>query len=108
MSQQVNSSVSQLVQLPAPDRDRSLRVVRKVKSAVDIKMAYLFDGLTINAADALFEEVYEEREENLLERQFNITRALKTEAVLYQEEFTTLMNLSWVNLVKKQGRAGSC
>ncbi len=86
------------MQQPIPDRNFNIRAVRRVKGAVDERMTYLFNGLTMNAADALFEEA--EHEQHLLERQFNITRALKTRARVYREEFSILMNRSWANLIK--------
>lgn len=76
--------------------------MRQVKGGVDNKMNYLFDGLLLNVADALFEEMHGMEESRQLDEHFNITRALKVRGNVYQEEFLTLMNLSWVNLVKSK------
>ncbi len=76
--------------------------MRQVKGGVDNKMNYLFDGLLLNVADALYEEMHGMEESRQLDEHFNITRALKVRGGVYQEEFLTLMNLSWVNLVKSK------
>ena len=106
MPHQASRFVTQDMQQPIPDRHLSIYVVRRVKGVVDEKMTYLFNGLAMNAADALFEETFDERQQGLLERQFNITRALKTRARAYQEEFSTLMNYSWANLIKEKDEFG--
>lgn len=94
-----NAQISQLSQI---HRQWNIQVVRQVKGGVDNKMNYLFDGLLLNVADALFEEMHGMEESRQLDEHFNITRALKVRGDVYQEEFLTLMNLSWVNLVKSK------
>lgn len=61
--------------------------MRQVKGGVDNKMNYLFDGLLLNVADALFEEMHGMEESRQLDEHFNITRALKVREDVYQEEF---------------------
>jgi hypothetical protein len=83
-----------------------LTIVRELKGIVDGKMAYLFEGLKVNVVDALFEEMYDTGEKKSLRNQFSISRALKVNGRLYQEEFTLLMNVSWANLIKRKDKRG--
>jgi len=94
-----NAQISQLSQI---HRQWNIQVVRQVKGGVDNKMNYLFDGLLLNVADALFEEMHGMGEICQPDEHFNITRALKVRGDVYQEEFLTLMKLSWMNLVKSK------
>ena len=94
------------LQSSGPERDQKLHVVKHVKAAVDAKMVYLFDGLMLNVVDALFEEMHGCDEQDLLKTQFNISRQLKISAAPYRAEYTLLMNLSWVSLVKGRNCAG--
>ena len=50
-----NAQISQLSQI---HRQWNIQVVRQVKGGVDNKMNYFFDGLLLNVADALFEEMH--------------------------------------------------
>ncbi|MDG1443775.1 MAG: DUF1631 family protein [Pseudomonadales bacterium] len=95
-------TTAQIIQLPQANRQRNIQVVRQVKGAVDNRMNYLFDGLLLNVADALFEEMHGMDQHRQIDEHFNITRALKVRGDVYQEEFLTLMNLSWVNLIKSK------
>jgi hypothetical protein len=81
-------------------------VVKTVKKAVDAKMSYLFEGLSLNAADALFEEQYGEENQDALAHQFNVTRALRVRANVHKETFNTLMNHSWLNLLNRKDQPG--
>ncbi|MFT7686886.1 MAG: hypothetical protein ACI9FB_002234 [Candidatus Azotimanducaceae bacterium] len=91
---------AEIIKLPVKHRIETIHIVRQVKGAVDQKVTYLFEGLMTNVVDALFEEIDSADEKGDLTSHFNITRALKTEAMPYTEEFLILMNLSWVNLIK--------
>ncbi len=77
-------------------------MVKRVKKSVDTKLDYLFDGLVENAADALFEEMYGCKEEEMLGQHFNVTRALKVRSVPYREYYNSLMNHAWVNLLNRR------
>lgn len=76
--------------------------MKRVKKTVDVKMGYLFDGLVANAADALFEEMYGHDDPDGLTRHFNVTRALKLHATTYVDQYSTLMNHAWVNLLNRK------
>ena len=65
-------------------------------------MGYLFDGLVMNAADALFEEMYDSEDPDSLSRHFNITRGLKVNMTTYRDQYNTLMNHAWVNLLNRK------
>ncbi|MBQ62372.1 MAG: hypothetical protein CMQ19_09885 [Gammaproteobacteria bacterium] len=55
----------------------AILVVRAVKSSVDNKLSHLFDGLSVNVADAWFEEMWGMDKKTALEHHFNVMRALK-------------------------------
>ncbi|MFN3239194.1 MAG: DUF1631 family protein [Pseudomonadales bacterium] len=93
---------AKIIPLPQNDRSRSIQVVKTLKKSVDIKLAYLFEGLCMNAADALFEEQYGAADEEALTRQFNITRALRVQAEPHLQAYKTLMGQSWVNLLNRK------
>lgn len=81
-------------------------MVKQVKKTIDAKMGYLFDGLAVNAADALFEEMYGNDDPDGLTRHFNITRSLKVHSSTYRDQYNTLMNHSWVNLLNRKDLPG--
>ncbi|MBD3648004.1 MAG: DUF1631 family protein [Pseudomonadales bacterium] len=89
-----------VIELPSVNRRVTAELVKRVKASVDNKMFYLLSGLTIDVADALFEEMREMEEQQALASHFNIMRALKTEAGTYRQEFGSMLNLSWMNLLK--------
>jgi len=95
-----------VIALPQNGRSRSVQVVKGIKKAVDIKLEYLFDGLCLNAADALFEEQYGTSDNVALTRQFNITRALKVHSDVHLQQYKTLMGYSWVNLLNRKDEPG--
>lgn len=101
-----SSDTAKVIQLPQNSRSRSVQVVKTLKKSVDLKLAYLFDGLTINAAEALFEEQHGAADSVALTRQFNITRALKIQAEPLFQEYKNLMGLSWVNLLNRKDEPG--
>jgi len=88
-----------VIELPVADRRATVDLVKQLKAVVDNKMFYLFDGLTVDTADALFEEMRSMEEQESLTRHFNIMRVLKIEAGTYRQEFGNLMNYSWMNIV---------
>lgn len=98
----INFSSAKSTARSADSVQRDLKIVKRVKSAVDKKMSYLMDGLAANVANALFEEMYGMDEKESLSQHFNITRSLKTAYGPYLEEYGLLINLSWVNLIKKK------
>ncbi|MFT5211140.1 MAG: hypothetical protein ACI9CE_002877 [Flavobacterium sp.] len=89
-----NPHTAEIIKLPVTHRIEAIQVVKQVKGSVDIKIAYLFDGLMSNVVDALFEEMATVDGQKGLTQHFNITRALKIEAKPYKNEFLMLMNLS--------------
>lgn len=99
-------STANVITLPQNSRSQSVQVVKGIKKAVDLKLEYLFDGLCMNAADALFEEQYGTSDNVALTRQFNITRALKVHAQDHLQQYKTLMGYSWVNLLNRKDEPG--
>ncbi|MCB1647785.1 MAG: hypothetical protein KDI36_20160 [Pseudomonadales bacterium] len=93
-----------ILRLPARNREHRIVVVKQVKQVVDKKLKYLLDGLSVNVADALFEEMLHLDESDALSRHFNIMRAIRTENHTFREEFLSLMNLSWAYLVNVKDR----
>lgn len=96
------TQTADIIVLPVIDRAKTIQVVKRVKNTVDVKLGYLFDGLSENAADALFEEMYGSDEEDMLARHFNMTRALKVHSAVYRDNYSALMNHSWVNLLNRR------
>lgn len=70
-------------------------VIRCIKGEFDKKLGYLLDGLAVNVADALFEEMWGLDEKEALEYHFNVMRALKEHTAAYRQEFDRLMNETW-------------
>lgn len=97
-----NTQSADIIVLPLSSRSRAIQVVKTVKKSVDAKMAYLFEGLVINAAEALFEEQFGATDQEILARQFNITRALRVRADHHRDEFKTLLNHVWLGLLNRQ------
>ena len=91
---------------PQNRRERSIYVVKNLKKAVDTKLKYLFQGLCINAADALFEEQFGTAYSDDLARHFNITRALRVRSEVQFQEFRMLQAQVWVNLLNKKNQVG--
>jgi hypothetical protein len=89
---------AQIIKLPSAAAAKRLEAVKRVRAAVEKKMTYLMDGLSINVADALFEEMQDLVEQDALRCHFNIMRALKTGSRRLREQFTTLTDISWVDL----------
>lgn len=88
-----------VIELPASNRQVPLEVVKRVKSVMDNKMFYLLKGLTTDVTDALFEEMRGMEEQEALASHFKIMRVLKVEAGTYRQEFSDLLNISWMNLI---------
>jgi Protein of unknown function (DUF1631) len=82
---------------------RTIAIIRDVKSEATEKLHYLFDGLAANVADALFEEMWGRDEQEALEYHFNVMRALRVQSVAYRTEFDHLMSESWVAFLRGQG-----
>ncbi len=101
-----NTQSADILVLPVTNRAKSIQVVKRVKKTVDAKMGYLFDGLSENAADALFEEMYGSDNPDSLTQHFNITRSLKVHAFTYRDQYNTLMNHAWVNLLNRKDQPG--
>ncbi len=99
-----NRQTADIINLPTNDRTRAIQIVKRVKRATDSKMSYLFDGLAMNAADALFEEMYGCQEDEKLSKHFNVTRALKVLSPLYRNEYNALMNQAWVCLINRRDK----
>jgi len=96
------TQTADIIVLPVINRAKSIEVVKRVKQALEVKLDYLFDGLAENAADALFEEMYDCDEQDRLTQHFNMTRALKLRSAAYRERYSALMNHSWVNLLNRR------
>lgn len=91
-------NTAQIIKLPSAAAAKRLEAVKRVRAAVEKKMSYLMDGLSINVADALFEEMQDLVEQDALRCHFNIMRSLKTGSRRLREQFTTLTDISWVDL----------
>jgi hypothetical protein len=84
--------------IPFPEPSRNEAVVKAVKSAVNLKMSYLFDGLLQNASTALFEEMWSLDREEMLSRRFNVMRFLKVHGDYYEPYFCQVMDELWDQL----------
>jgi hypothetical protein len=100
----VNMNKAKIIPLHRVANVRNIDVVRMVKWAVDKKLDYLLAGLTVNVADALFEEMSELEEARARTSHFNIMRALKLRGGFFREEFGLLINLSWAALLNGRDR----
>lgn len=80
----------------------AIAIIRDVKVELDRKLSDLFDGLAANAADALFEEMWDLDEKESLEHHFNVMRALKLQSVGYRKEFDRLMNETWRTFLRSR------
>jgi len=95
---------AKLFTLAIVSKTHTLDVVKRVKVVVDRKMLHLLDGMVLNVADALFEEMLDLQEQDALAWHFNIMRGLKSANVSMSDEFSTFMNLSWVHLINRRDR----
>lgn len=93
---------AEIIALPTNRRERSVHVVKALKKAVDAKMLYLFEGLCVNAADALFEEQFGATDSESMAQHFNITRALRLRGEAQIQEFKTQQGHCWVNLLNRK------
>jgi hypothetical protein len=84
--------------IPFPESKRNKAVVKAVKSAMDQKMTYLFDGLLLNASTALFEEMWSLDREEMLARRFNVMRFLKVHGDHYELHFCQVIDELWDQL----------
>ncbi len=98
--------IADIIALPKDRRERSIQVVKGVKRAVDAKFMYLFEGLCMNAADALFEEQFGSEDSDVLAQQFNITRALRLHSAEQFDAFRSQQGPCWVNLLNKKEASG--
>ena len=80
----------------------AIAIIRDVKVELDRKLSDLFDGLAANAADALFEEMWDLDEKEALEHHFNVMRALKLQSVGYRKEFDRMMNETWRTFLRSR------
>jgi hypothetical protein len=96
---------TEVIQLTVVSREKRIEVIRKVKTVVDQKLAYLMEGLQLNVADALFEEMRHLEEQEALRSHFNIMRAIKVDLDRLLEEQNELMNLGWTNIVQRKDRS---
>tara|TARA_Y100001934_G_scaffold89373_1_gene110797 strand:+ start:108 stop:731 length:624 start_codon:yes stop_codon:yes gene_type:complete len=83
-------------------RERALASIREVKADTEGRMAFLFDGMSLNVEDALFEEMHGMEEQDALASHFNIVRAMRQQGALFRDEFKVLMNVGWVNLLNQE------
>lgn len=102
MSSNTSQYRDKVIELPASNRQVTSQAVKRIKAVVDNKMFHLLGGLTIDVADALFEEMRGLKEQDALASHFNIMRVLKLEAGTYRQEFGNLFDLSWNNLLKSR------
>jgi len=95
---------SQNAQIPLSREEKlqAIEIIKEVKTEVDQKLSYLFDGLASNAADALFEEMWGQDQEEALKHHFNVTRALKVASVTFRQEFDRLMNENWRTFLRSR------
>ena len=84
--------------IPFPDTKRNFAIIKAVKEAVELKMSYLFEGLIINAGDALFEEMWCEDKAEILRRQFNVVRYLNEHAKYYEPRLYQDIDCLWEQL----------
>lgn len=96
------NNTAEIIQLPTVAANRRVDTVKKVRASIERKLAYLMEGLTINAEDALFEEMAELQQERALEVHFNVMRALRTDGDRLREEFSSQLNRAWVLLVNRK------
>lgn len=92
---------AEIIPLPLKKGGTSISILSLVKKRVDDKTEFLMDGLTVNIAEALFEEMRDLDEQEALTHHFNIMRAMKIGEEVYQTEFADLMNLCWLGFYKK-------
>lgn len=83
------------VVIPFPESKRSDAVMKAIKTAMEQKMSYLFDGLLENASTALFEEMWSLERGEMLARRFNVMRFLKVHGDYYQPHFCEVIDQMW-------------
>ncbi len=91
----MNTRQADIIYFPAPDRQRSVVVLKAVGETVEAKMDYLFEGLLANASDALFEEMWAAEKQEALARQFNVMRFLRMQVGGYRSSFNGTMESAW-------------
>ncbi|MDA0790130.1 MAG: hypothetical protein O2780_11815 [Proteobacteria bacterium] len=91
----MNTNKADIIQFPAPDRQRNIIVLKAVGETVEAKMNYLFEGLLANASNALFEEMWAAERQEALIRQFNVMRFLRIQASGYRGAFNGMMATAW-------------
>ena len=83
-------------------RQKRIAAVRRVKAATEKKKSYLLNGFAVNIVNALFDEMEGMDQKEALKKHFNTMRVLKTHYATCMEEYSILINLSWVNLIKRK------
>jgi hypothetical protein len=93
---------AEIIDFPASKRQRSAAAIAAVKLCVEEKMDYLFEGLVMNASDALFEEMWSMDKYEAKSRQFNVMRYLKVQADEYRRAFHGELDHMWECLLAGQ------
>ncbi|XOV88237.1 MAG: DUF1631 family protein [Pseudomonadota bacterium] len=99
-----SKNTAEVVQLPSATVSRRVETVRKVKSAVEVRLRLLMTSLSANVADALFEEMRHLDESAAMEIHFDIMRSLRTEQDVLWTHFASQLNRSWLALVNRRDK----
>ncbi len=97
-----DSKTAATTELPAVEQQRTLAAINAASEAVAEKIAYLFDGLVLNASDALFEEMRQLEEQEALRQHFNVMRFLKVHQDHVQVAFFDVLDGMWAELAARR------
>ena len=90
-----------IIPLPLDRGGTGVAILRLVEKRVDEKTSYLLSGLSLNIADALFEEMTHLSKQDALNHHFNILREMKVGEGQYQDKFDELMHQVWELFAKR-------
>lgn len=100
----VRENTAEIIQLPTVAANRRVEMVKKVRAAVEKKLTHLMAGVTVNAEEALFEEMRDLDEERALAVHFNVMRSLRTHQDQLRQEFSSQLNRSWLALLNRRDK----
>ncbi len=88
-----------VIPLPLKSCGSRAAILDSLKKQVDEKTDFLFEGLTENIADALFEEMDQTEDQSTRNHHFNIMRAMKVDEHKCRDKFNQLVSYSWATFM---------
>ncbi len=86
-----------IIPLAASRSGRSRAILGLVQGRVGEKLDFLLQGLSINIADALFEEMKELTRQDALKHHFNIMREMRVGEAQFRDRYHEVMDKVWLD-----------